>query len=77
MRQTNEEQREDGVERNNRQQISQAGQGRQEWFKTIILNLIVAASVCLARAAMDNLFNNYGGNYRNDKSDYVREGYPF
>jgi hypothetical protein len=56
----------------------QAARIEHEWLKTIILNLIVAASVCLARAALDSLFNSsYSDNYRRNQHEYANEGYPF
>ena len=49
----------------------------QQWVKTIILNLIVAASVCMARAAMDYLVEGYGNSRMHQREDYERTGYPF
>ncbi len=50
---------------------------QQQWAKTIVLNLIVAASVCLARAAMDYLVEGYGNSRIRQTDDYARSGYPF
>jgi hypothetical protein len=50
---------------------------QQQWVKTIILNLIVATSVCLARAAMDYLVEGYGNSRIHQREDYERSGYPF
>ncbi len=71
--------RENGIDQPpDQSETIQTNQARQEWFKIILLNLIVAASVSLARAAMDSLFNSsYGGNLRHDRNDYARDGYPF
>lgn len=50
---------------------------QQQWVKTIVLNLIIAASVCMARAAMDYLVEGYGNSRIHQRDDYARGGYPF
>ena len=56
---------------------SELTRARQEWMKTIILNLVIAAAISLARAAIDSLVNDYKNGYRHDARDYVQDGYPF
>ncbi len=50
---------------------------RQVWVRTIILNLIIAATVSLARAAIDSLVNDYRNGYRHEPRDYSKGEYPF
>lgn len=78
MRQVREEvERENGIDQQpDEPETGQTKQTAQHWIQTILLNLVVAASICMARAAMDYLVEGYG-NYRHDQREYVRDGYPF
>lgn len=74
---TEEFEQENGIDEQPEQpEIPKAGL-QQQWVKTIILNLIVATSVCLARAAMDYLVEGYGNSRMHQRENYARGGYPF
>lgn len=46
---------------------------RKEWIRTIILNLVIAATVSLARAAIDSLVTDY----RHNPREHTPDEYPF
>lgn len=74
---TEELEQENGIEEQPEQPETPKAGLQQQWVKTILLNLIIAASVCMARAALDYLVEGYGNSRTNQTGEYARGGYPF
>ncbi len=74
MRQVNKEIQSGIDEQHDKSETSQA---KGQWARTILLNLIMATTVCMARAAMDYLLEGYNNSPIHRGEDYSKGEYPF